>query len=510
MRGPGRTGRQPRALCSTVKICELNSPCPPSSRPPPPAASSTTSSRTPPRTPPTWRCRSRAAIAWVDVTAQQFLAEVKAVAKGLVATGVEPGDRVGVMCRTRYEWTLVDYAIWYAGAVSVPIYETSSAEQVQWILCDSGAVAVFLESEKNKRTFDEVAVDIPAVTRVWVFDDGVLDQLKEDGQNVSDDELEARRAHARPPTARHDHLHVRHHRPAQGLHADPQQLHVRGRQRRVGHARRLPRARLLDPAVPAARARLRPRHPDRLHPRRRPARATPPTSRTCCRAWPSFQPTFLLAVPRVFEKIFNASQQKAVADGKGKIFDTRRTDGHRLQQGPRRGRRRPRAEAQARPVRQARLQQAARTPWAATCAGPCPAALRSAPGSATSSAASASRSSRATASPRPPRPRRSTGPARMRIGSVGPAPPGREGQDRRRRRGPARRRPDLPRLLEQPDGHRRGDRARRLVPLRRHRRDRRRRLPARSPAARRSCSSRPAARTWRRPCSRTGCARTGW
>ena len=105
--------------------------------------------------------------AWVGVTAQQFLDEVRAVAKGIVANGVEPGERIGVMSRTRYEWTLVDYAIWYAGAVSVPVYETSSPEQIQWMLSDSGAVAVFLESEKNKKAFDQVAVDIPTVTRLW-------------------------------------------------------------------------------------------------------------------------------------------------------------------------------------------------------------------------------------------------------------------------------------------------------------------------------------------------------
>ncbi|MDI1288982.1 MAG: AMP-binding protein, partial [bacterium] len=116
--------------------------------------------------------------AWVGITSQQFLDEVKAVAKGIVANGVQPGERVAIMSRTRYEWTLVDYAIWYAGAVSVPIYETSSPEQVQWNLSDSGAVAIFLESEKNKAVFDQISVDAPSVTRVWVFDDAIIDNLK--------------------------------------------------------------------------------------------------------------------------------------------------------------------------------------------------------------------------------------------------------------------------------------------------------------------------------------------
>ena len=79
---------------------------------------------------------------WQDVTAADFLAEVQALAKGLVAAGVGPGDRVGLMSKTRYEWTLTDCAIWFAGAVTVPIYETSSSDQVQWILGDSGAVGV--------------------------------------------------------------------------------------------------------------------------------------------------------------------------------------------------------------------------------------------------------------------------------------------------------------------------------------------------------------------------------
>jgi long-chain acyl-CoA synthetase len=86
---------------------------------------------------------------WHDVTAAQFRAEVAALASGLIGAGIEPGDRVAVMSRTRYEWTLIDYAIWAAGAVTVPVYETSSAEQVQWLLGDSGARAVFAETGRH-------------------------------------------------------------------------------------------------------------------------------------------------------------------------------------------------------------------------------------------------------------------------------------------------------------------------------------------------------------------------
>ena len=87
---------------------------------------------------------------WSDVTAREFLQQVTAVAKGLVAAGVGPGDRVALMSRTRYEWTLVDYAIWFAGAVTVPVYETSSVDQVAWIVGDSGAEVAVVESAGSR------------------------------------------------------------------------------------------------------------------------------------------------------------------------------------------------------------------------------------------------------------------------------------------------------------------------------------------------------------------------
>ena len=93
---------------------------------------------------------------WEDVTAAEFLAEVSAVAKGLIAAGVEVGDRVALISKTRYEWTLLDYAIWFAGAVTVPIYETSSAEQIAWILEDSGARAVVAEGPDHLARISEV------------------------------------------------------------------------------------------------------------------------------------------------------------------------------------------------------------------------------------------------------------------------------------------------------------------------------------------------------------------
>ena len=258
---------------------------------------------------------------WVGVTAAEFLADVVAVAKGIVANGVQQGERIAIMSRNRYEWTLVDYAIWYAGAVSVPVYETSSAEQVEWILTDSNAVAVFLESHKNKQVFDEVSVNVPECTRVWVFDDSVIDAIKADGVDVTDAALEERRASVTPDslatiiytsgttgrpkgcvlTQRAFMFEVDNVVEGLGdvfLAPGSSTLlflpvaHVFGRMVQLGCVR--------------ARARL----------------GHAADIKDLLPMLATFQPTFVLAVPRVFEKIYNSSQQKAVAAGKGHIFDT--------------------------------------------------------------------------------------------------------------------------------------------------------------------------------------------
>lgn len=259
--------------------------------------------------------------AWVDMTAADFLAEVKAVAKGLVANDIEPGQRVAIMSRTRYEWTLMDYAVWYAGGISVPIYETSSAEQVYWICSDSDAVAIVLESTKNKSVFADVAAELPHVTRTWVFDDDCIEQLKAAGRTVTDEELESRRATVTPDslatiiytsgtTGRpkgcmltHKNFMFEVDNVVQGLKEvflAPGSstllflpiAHVFGRTIQLGCMR--------------AKVRL----------------AHSPDITNLLGDLQSFQPTFLLAVPRVFEKVFNSAQQKANADGKGNIFNT--------------------------------------------------------------------------------------------------------------------------------------------------------------------------------------------
>lgn len=258
---------------------------------------------------------------WQNVTSAQFLDEVRALAKGLIASGLEAGQRIGIMSRTRYEWTLLDYAVWYAGAISVPVYETSSAEQLEWILTDSGAVALVVESLKNKRVFDEVASRTPEVRNCWVIESDDLSRLNELGMSVSDETLEARRATLAPDSVAtliytsgttgrpkgcvltHSNFmfevqNVVHGLPDVFLQKDSSTLlflpiaHVFGRAIQHG----------------CVLARVRMGHS--------------PDITNLLPGLATFQPTFLLAVPRVFEKVYNSSQQKAVAAGKGHIFDT--------------------------------------------------------------------------------------------------------------------------------------------------------------------------------------------
>jgi long-chain acyl-CoA synthetase len=132
---------------------------------------------------------------WRDVTAGQFRGEVSAVAKGLIAAGLQPGDRIAVMSRTRYEWTLTDYAIWAAGAVVVPVYETSSAEQVEWILGDSGASAAIAEEDSHAQIIASVRDRLPSLGPVWRIT--ALDEVAATGADITDDQLRQHRVSRR-------------------------------------------------------------------------------------------------------------------------------------------------------------------------------------------------------------------------------------------------------------------------------------------------------------------------
>lgn len=256
---------------------------------------------------------------WRDLTYREFTHEVRALAKGIVASGVRSGDRVGIMSRTRYEWTLADYALWFAGAVPVPLYETSSAEQVRWILGDSGAVGIFLESDRHKAVFDEVAADLPDVTRTWIFDDGVVAELVAVGAEVSDSELEDRRTSLTPDsvatiiytsgttgmpkgcTLTHGNFMFM----VDSVIALAPEVFAPDNSTLLF----LPLAHMFGRIIELAciRGRIRLAHTADL--------------RDLLPNLASFRPTFLLAVPRVFEKVYNGAQQKALAAGKGNIFD---------------------------------------------------------------------------------------------------------------------------------------------------------------------------------------------
>ena len=129
---------------------------------------------------------------WIDVSAAEFAEQVRAIAGGLIAAGVGVGDRVALMSKTRYEWTLFDFAVLTAGAVVVPIYETSSAEQVQWILSDSGARAIVVETAAHEALVHQIRASTPALVDVWQIESGAVDTLTDGGAEVEDGIVHAR------------------------------------------------------------------------------------------------------------------------------------------------------------------------------------------------------------------------------------------------------------------------------------------------------------------------------
>ena len=134
---------------------------------------------------------------WEDLTTQEFYDQVTALAKGFMAAGINAGDKVGFMCKTTYEWSLVDFGLWFAGAIMVPIYETSSPSQIQYNLEDSGASAIILETAEHFARFDEIAGDVPHVTHVWQMALGDLAKLSQSGGSITDAKLEKRRTTAK-------------------------------------------------------------------------------------------------------------------------------------------------------------------------------------------------------------------------------------------------------------------------------------------------------------------------
>ncbi|MFE5854920.1 AMP-dependent synthetase/ligase [Streptomyces sp. NPDC056500] len=257
---------------------------------------------------------------WADVTATQFLAEVRAAAKGLIAAGVRPGDRVALMSRTRYEWVQMDFAIWSAGAVTVPVYETSSAEQVSWILSDSGAVAAIVESEAHVASVKSVRDRLPALRHLWQIDAGAVPELIESGADVEDSLVDerTRTAKADDPativytsgtTGRPKGCVLTHRSFFAECGNAVERLKPLFRTGECSVLLFLPAAHVFGRLVEVAAVMA----PIKL--------GCVSDVKNLTDELASFQPTLILGVPRVFEKVYNGARSKAQADGKGKIFD---------------------------------------------------------------------------------------------------------------------------------------------------------------------------------------------
>ena len=257
---------------------------------------------------------------WQDVTCSRFLAEVTALAKGMIAAGISPGDRVGLMAKTRYEWTLTDFAVWCAGGVVVPIYETSSAEQVFWILSDSAATACMVESAEHAALLAGVRDRLPELKHSWVIDDGAVEQLSSAGDPVGDDVVAERRAgldgasvatliYTAGTTGRPKGCELTHAnfldltrnaevplRDILGTDASSTLLFLP-----LAHVF----ARFVEVLCVTHRVKL----------------AHTPSIANLVPDLQSFRPTFVLAVPRVFEKIYNSAETRAQAAGRGRVFE---------------------------------------------------------------------------------------------------------------------------------------------------------------------------------------------
>lgn len=255
---------------------------------------------------------------WSDVTAAQFLDQVKALAKGFAAAGIKPGDKIGLMAKTSYEWTLIDFAIWFAGAVMVPIYETSAPNQILWNLTDSGAVGMITETADHFARFDEIHADVPAVTHVWKIDLGDIDKLVAGGKGVKDEEIERRRKLAKgSDMATLIYTSGTTGRPKGCIitHSNFVEL-TRNAKQRIPEVVNEDASTLLFITL----AHIFARFISVLAIHGGVKVGHQPDTKLLVPSMGSFKPTFLLAVPRVFEKVYNASEQKAEAGGKGKIF----------------------------------------------------------------------------------------------------------------------------------------------------------------------------------------------
>ena len=263
--------------------------------------------------------RKDASGTWVPVTAREFDAQVVAVAKGFVAQGINPGDSVGIMSRTRYEWSLLDWAIWAAGAITVPLYETSSAEQVEWILTDSAVRLLVVETALHAETVAEVRDTTPSLGSVYVIDDDGIDALVRAGADVPDAEITRRRSLAvltDVATVIYTSGTTGRPKGAELTHENFYSVTVNASERLAEVLNYGRRRTLLFMPLAHVFARF-------IHVLVVPAGSVmghTPDTKTLLEDLGTYHPTYILSVPRVFEKVYNSSEQKAALAGKGKFF----------------------------------------------------------------------------------------------------------------------------------------------------------------------------------------------
>ncbi|MFD8193929.1 AMP-dependent synthetase/ligase [Streptomyces wuyuanensis] len=262
---------------------------------------------------------------WHDVTSAEFRDEVLALAKGLLAQGVRFGDRVAIMCRTRYEWTLFDFALWAVGAQSVPVYPTSSAEQVLWMMHDAEVSACMVEHEDHAMTIGSVIDRLPHLKRLWQLDKGAVDELVAAGAHIDDDVVHRHRRAVTPEsTATVIYTSGTTGRPKGCVLTHANFMYetetLVGRWEPVFHSKPgdeaatllfLPLAHVFGRMVEVAAilGRVKLGHQPVLQ------------ATALIADLASFRPTFILAVPYIFEKVFNAARRKAEAAGKAGPFD---------------------------------------------------------------------------------------------------------------------------------------------------------------------------------------------
>ena len=250
------------------------------------------------------------------LTAAEFYNRVRAVAGGLIASGVRPGDRVAIMSMTRIEWAITDFAIWHAGAVTVPIYETSSAEQVKWILSDAACIAVIVENQKLADVVDSVRADAPGLAHRWIIEDGALDDLARIGAGTDPQSAVATRSpedvatiiYTSGTTGRPKGCALTHRNlifeVQSVMEAEPEAVNAD-----TTTVLFLPLAHVFARALQAVMFCVRAEVGYCGD-----ASALP-------KAMQAMHPTLIVAVPRVFEKVMNTATQKATESGKGAIFE---------------------------------------------------------------------------------------------------------------------------------------------------------------------------------------------